>query len=291
MKRLWNEPLMHFLLLGAALFAAHALLSRNVEADPEGIVVTRGQIEHLATSFARVWQRPPTAPELKGLIDDHVQEEILSREAVKLGLDKNDTVIRRRLRQKMEFIAEDFAVTIEPTQADLEAYYRDHAADFHRESRFTFRHVFLSDDRGDRLGADAVAMLEVLRAGGPRGEPAVLGDPTLLPAEIDGESRSSVAAQFGDGFATDIGMASVGTWSGPFRSSYGTHLVLMTKQTEGFLPPFDEVRDRVKMELLAARRKQMNKDFLDALLDKYDIRVEWPKDASVSEGRTAWVRP
>ena len=106
------------------MFVAYALIEREPQRSSEEIVVTAGQIEHLTTTFGRVWQRPPTAEELKGLIDDHVKEEILSREAIKLGLDQNDTIIRRRLRQKMEFLAEDFAATAEPTDAELEAYLR-----------------------------------------------------------------------------------------------------------------------------------------------------------------------
>jgi hypothetical protein len=129
--RWWQEPLVHFLVLGALLFVAFDRWGAG-GAGTSRIVVTPGQIDAMASGFARTWQRPPTEEELKGLLDDHVREEIATREAMALGLDRDDTVIRRRLRQKFEFIAEDSIDATPPTEADLQRWLDAHPADFRR---------------------------------------------------------------------------------------------------------------------------------------------------------------
>jgi hypothetical protein len=291
MKRILREPLLHFVLLGAALFGVYAARNPAPASAPEQIVVTAGQVDHLAIGFTRTWQRPPTGHELKGLVDDHVKEVIFSREAVKLGLDRDDTVIRRRLRQKMEFVAEDFAVSAEPTEAQLRDYFRVHEKEFRRECRFSFRHIFLSDDRGEQLPNDVAAMLKGLTAAESAKDPETLGDPTLLPVALVDEPRSSLAAQFGEAFTEALDESQIGTWNGPVRSAYGTHLVLVTDRMPELIPLFEEVRDRVKLELLASRRQRVNRDFLDALLDKYEVTVEWPQHVGAGDVRTASLNP
>ena len=145
-------------------------------------MVSAGQIDHLATTFTRVWQLPPSSPELKGLIDQYVKEEILSREAIQLGLDQNDTVIRRRLQQKMEFIADDLAAATEPTEAELADYLTTHPEDFRQEPSFTFLHVFLSlEKRGDRLESTVAALLVDLKHNSAQADLSALGDSLLLP--------------------------------------------------------------------------------------------------------------
>ena len=160
--------------------------------------MTPGQIENLAATFAKVRQRPPTAEELKGQIDQYVKEEILSREAMKLGLDQNDTIIRRRLQQKMEFLAEDFAAGAEPTDAELADYLAKHPNQFAEEQRFSFRQVFLSPEkRGDHLEVDAATLLADLRQRGADTDLSTLGDSFLLPREFNNEPHRDVMSQFG----------------------------------------------------------------------------------------------
>jgi len=201
MKKLLREPLLHFLLLGAGLFGAYAVLNRNQPAAQNEILVSAGQIETLAATFAKIWQRPPSEQELKAQIDAYVKEEMLSREAIALGLDKNDTVIRRRLQQKMEFLAEDFAAASDPTEAELADYLAKHPDQFAEEPRFTFRQVFLSPDkRGDRLEADATQLLADLKKQGTETDIAELGDSSLLPQDLADASQRSVVSQFGSEF-------------------------------------------------------------------------------------------
>lgn len=281
MKRWMNEPLLQFLALGAALFAGYGYLNRNREDPPDQIVVSAGRIEQMAATFARMQQRPPTANELKELIDEYVREEILSREAVKLGLDQDDAVIRRRLQQKLEFIATDLATTAEPTEAELAAWLAAHAENFRHEPTFTFCHVYLNPDKHDgRLDADVSALLADLRQASAQADGAALGDSFVLPHAFTDVSRNAVAAQFGNEFAEQLGTLTIGEWAGPVRSGYGVHLVLLTARTEGRMPALDDVRKRVERDLLNERRLEANRRFLDGLLARYAVRIEWPTNAA-----------
>ena len=254
--RWWQEPLVHFLVLGALLFVAFDRWGAG-GAGTSRIVVTPGQIDAMASGFARTWQRPPTEEELKGLLDDHVREEIATREAMALGLDRDDTVIRRRLRQKFEFIAEDSIDATPPTEADLQRWLDAHPADFRRESEVAFRQVYLSPDRrGAALDRDAAALLAQLTAAGPTAAIEDAGDPLMLPREVPPTPVSEVGRQFGDQFAAALGAAPLGAWSGPFRSGYGLHLVFVRERTEGHTPLLEDVLPVVSREFTADRRKR-----------------------------------
>ena len=215
--KLLREPLVHFLALGAALFALSAVLGERGTTQ-DRIVVTSGQIEHLAATFARTWQRPPTPPELQALIDAWVREEIYAREARALGLDLDDTVIRRRLWQKMEFLVEDAAAT-PPSEAELQAYLTAHPDAFRTEPRLSFRQVFVSPDRrGDGAASDAVTLLERLRAAGPGAD--IAGDRLGVPDELQRVPRSEITRLFGDVFAARLESVEPGAWVA--RSSQAT---------------------------------------------------------------------
>jgi len=285
--KMLKEPLLHFLLLGAALFGAYAVLNRNQPAAQNEILVSAGQIETLAATFTKVWQRPPNAQELKAQIDQYVKEEMLSREAIALGLDKNDTVIRRRLQQKMEFLAEDFAAASDPTEAELADYLAKHPDQFAEEPRFTFRQVFLSSDkRGENLRADASQLLADLKKQGSDTDIAELGDSTLLPPDLADASQRSVVAQFGSEFTRALAKLKLGEWSGPIQSGYGMHLVFVSQRSEGRVPALDEVREQVRRELMNERRQAANRKFLDALLNKYPVVIEWPKNEAQPAAKT-----
>ena len=276
MKRILKEPLLHFLLLGAGLFIAYSLMSSPGRSNEPGkIVVTVGQVEHLAAGFARTWQRPPTDAELKGLIDDWVREEIATREAIAMGLDKDDTVIRRRLRQKLEFVSDDIAAQIEPTDADLNAYLQAHPESFRIEPRFTFSQVYLNPDKhGDNLARDAAKLLAQLRQAGGMADTSALGDSLLLERTYQSTPTGEVAKQFGDEFAAKLGELSPGQWQGPIESGYGVHLVLVSERTEGRLPELAEVHDVVRREWDNARRLEGNGKFYQELLKRYTVTVE-----------------
>jgi len=275
MKRILQEPLFHFLLLGLAIFAAYSLVSARSATAPDEIVVTMGQVEHLAAGFSKAWQRPPTPEELAGLVRDRVREEVYYREAIALGLDKDDTVIRRRLRQKMEFISDDIAAQTEPSEADLKAYYSAHADAFRIEPRFTFSQIYLNPDRhGENLAGDAMRLLAQLNEAGEKSDPAMLGDTTLLPYRLTNAAASEVASQFGQAFAAKLPDLTPGQWQGPVESGYGLHLVLISERTAARLPPLTEVREAVRRDWESAKRREANEKFYQDLLKRYTVRIE-----------------
>ena len=276
-RRLLREPLLHFLLIGTALFLLYGALNRGRSDAPREIVISEARVEAIAENFATVWMRPPTAVELKGLIDDYVAEEIYYREAIAMGLDQDDTVIRRRLRQKMEFISEGIADSVEPTDAQLQAYLESNAGKFASPAELTFRQVYLSAERrGDKVRADAEKLLAQLQAGAGLVDPADAGDPTLLPAEMVSASPQAIANAFGAEFAQQIDEAPVGQWAGPIESTFGLHVVRVDERVTGKSPTLAEIRPIVLREWQSDERRRQNSSFLAALRDKYEIRVEGP---------------
>ena len=264
----WREPLVHFLAIGAALFLVFAWRGGS---GSSRIVVTGPKIEQLTAVFDKTWQRLPTAEELKGLIDDYVKEEILVRQALELGLDKDDTVVRRRLRQKMEFLAD--AQTPAPTEADLQSYL-DAAPDaFRIDGTLAFQQVFLNAQRrGEAVNRDAASMLEMLSAD-PDADYAALGDATQLPAELPLSSEASIGQIFGADFAGALAKAPVGTWTGPVVSSFGVHLVRVTGREPGRVPTLAEVRGEVVREWTNARRKEFDDQRFAELLKTYTVTI------------------
>ena len=180
-----REPLVHFLVLGAGIFLLAALVGESDQDQPDQIVVSVGQIDRLVETWQRTWQRPPTQVELEGLVEDHIREEILYREAIALGLDRDDTIIRRRLRQKMEFLPQDLVDQVGPTDAELRTYLRENADAYQVETRVSFQHIYLNlERRGTAAEGDARRLLAELKANGGPVKPAVLSDPILLPYDL-----------------------------------------------------------------------------------------------------------
>ncbi|MFO1459808.1 MAG: peptidylprolyl isomerase [Verrucomicrobiota bacterium] len=283
MKRILKEPLLHFVLLGTGLFLVYGLIPKEVgRGDAGRIVVTQGQIEHLTAGFIRTWHRPPTAEELAGLVRDDVEEEIYYREAMAMELDKDDTVIRRRLRQKLQFVSEDIAAQAEPTEAELSAYLQAHASTFRLPPRFTFRQVYLSPQKHrDNLAGDAAQLLVRLNQAGSEADATALGDALMLDDRYIAASASEVSSQFGAKFAEQLAALTPGQWQGPVDSGYGVHLVLVTERSDGRLPALGEIRDAVRREWASARRLEANQKFYEELFKRYTVIIEPPK---VSKG-------
>jgi hypothetical protein len=280
MRRLIREPLVHFLLLGAGLFAVFGILNKGAGGgEPGKIVVTLGKTENLATLFSRTWQRPPTPQELEGLIQDYVREEVAVREALALGLDRDDIIIRRRLRQKLEFVSEDLAGQVEPTDEELRAYLKEHPDTFRIERRFTFTQIYLNPERrGETLARDASELLAKLKQAGSKTDLSGLGDSFLLEQRFDAAPASDVVKLFGEKFTGRLNELPVGEWAGPVESGYGTHLVWVSERTEGRLPELEEVRDRVRREWANAEREKANEKFYQALLGRYTVTIEKPQE-------------
>ena len=284
-RRILREPLLHFLALGAALFVLFAWLRGPLPESPERIVVDGARIEQLALGFERVWQRPPTPAEIAGLVDDFVREEIYYREALAMGLDRDDTIVRRRMRQKLEFLSDDLAEIAEPTDAELERWLAEHAADYRVEPQVALRQVYLSRERrGEAAETDAEALLERLRRTPVDGFATAQGDASLLPASLSLSPERDLARTFGEEFAAAVLRLEPGRWSGPIASAYGLHLVFVEAREEGRLPALAEVRESVRNDWLGARRDEANEAFYQALRSRYEVTVELPPGPAAAGG-------
>lgn len=268
MMKLLRDPLLHFLAIGAVLFGAYHLTGKNDESAPGEIVVSTGQIANLEAVFSRTWQRPPTPAELQALVSDYIRDEVFYRQALAMGLDRDDAVIRRRMREKMEFIS-DLTADVEPTDAELKTFVTAHPARFMSEPQFSFSHVYF------KTGAD-LAMLESLRQALNNGTADVeqIGNPFMAGFDFTDLTRSDVAQTFGESFVTWIDTAKPGEWDGPVTSAYGTHLVRVSRRVGAQARPFEEVREAARRELLHNRKITANDALYEQLRTRYVIKVE-----------------
>jgi PPIC-type PPIASE domain len=274
-----REPLLHFLVLGAALFGLFNLVDKKNAEAPSKIVVSAARISTLADQFSRTWRRPPTDEEMQGLVEDYIRDEIFYREGRIAGLDRDDFVIRRRVRQKMEFLATDEAAE-NPSDEQLASYLASNRESFRTEDRLTFRQIFLSATRrGSALDADAKRIAETLAQ--PNAEmDAAIGDSFLLGDNFRGMSESDTARTFGEGFSRQIAGMETGRWRGPIASSFGAHFVLIDERVEGGLPPLEAVREAVRREWMNARRTEAEAKFYRTMRNRYTIEVERPVKAA-----------
>jgi len=277
--RSWlREPLLHFLVLGVGLFVLFRLASGPGTPGQDEIVVTAGQIDTIVEVFSKIRQRPPSPAELEGLIEEHILEEVLYREALAMGLDEDDTIIRRRLRQKLEFLVDDFAAA-EPTDEQLRALIKDSPEQFREETTVSFSQIFFQESAHDA----AAALLAELRAGAEIDVPTA-GDPLPLPSAFDGAPEGDIDALFGQTFKTDLRALDIGAWTGPVVSPYGVHLVRVTERIEGEIPALSEIRETVVREWLAARRQTAQETFFAQLRSQYVISVEFSEWVGESAG-------
>jgi PPIC-type PPIASE domain len=282
---LLREPLLHFLVLGVALFGLYGLVGKKEAEAPAKVVISAERVANLADRFARTWRRPPIKQELQGLIDDEVRDEVFYREGKAAGLDRDDSIIRRRMRQKMEFLAEDMAAA-DPSDEQLAAYLASNPERFRIEDRLTFRHVFLSASRrGNALDDDAKQIAATLVSMSGTADATAIGDPFLLGETFRRMPQSDVARTFGESFATQLANVEPGRWQGPVPSSFGAHFIFVDERTRGGLPPLDAVREAVQREWLNARRVQAEDKLYRTLRDRYEIVVETPPDASKSRAK------
>jgi PPIC-type PPIASE domain len=268
--------LLQFLMLGAALFGLFHFVGHNKRETPAIIVVSSDRIANLADGFARTWQRQPSKEELQGLIDGYIRDEVFYREGRAAGLDRDDVIIRRRVRQKMEFFAEDI-VGLEPSEEQLTAYLRANSERFRAEDRFTFRQVFLSATRrASTIDRDGKQLATVLAGANVAVETTALGDPFLLGEEFHSMSQNDVASIFGDDFAERIFVMEPGRWQGPIASSFGRHFVFIRERTQGSIPLLDAVRETVRREWANAHRLEAQQKLYASLRDRYEIIVDMP---------------
>jgi hypothetical protein len=276
MRRLFSQPLVQFLGIGVLLFALWSVAEGFADRGTERIAVTPELIDELVASFRMTWRRPPTESELGGLLESYLREEVFYREALRMGLDRDDPVIRRRLSQKLEFLSEDLAGATPPTRTELETYLAENPERFRREPRLSFAHVYFSvDRRGTDADADARAVLARMDE---TSEPTALGDPFVLPNVFEDLTTTQVASTFGADFADTVASLEPGPWQGPIRSGYGLHLVRVFHRVEGGIPPLSQIQDEVTREVLAERKSRTDRAVFQGLLTQYRVTFDWPDD-------------
>lgn len=262
--QLTREPLLLFLLIGVAIFAIDRL---NLGEDENFVIeITSAQQQRIVDQWQAQMGRPPTQEEANGLLDQWLREEIYYREALAMGLDGNDIIIRRRLTQKLTFLTEDLSDSQLATQLELQAFYNENLEDYREPVRVSFEHRYFSSDRRADAQHDAEAALT---------DPALPDDPFMLQRRYDGRSLREVGDLFGREFAASLDQLSaedINEWRGPIRSAYGWHLIQLNAREESRLQPLEEVARKIEQDLQQQRRADANRDLYDRLRANYDVR-------------------
>lgn len=285
MKRLLQEPLVHFLVLGALLFAAYQYWEPTpATASSKEIRLSLDQLRQLALQFQSQWRRPPTAAELEKLVEAAVQSEILYREALAMGLDKDDEIVKRRMVQKMQFIAEDVAAAHEPTPDELRVWFDKNRARFALPGRLSFRHLYFSPDRrGARTRADAQEALSRLAAERQGSKAAAnLADPFMFQDSYADRAVDVLRKEFGPQFVLALEKLPVGQWSGPVESGFGWHVVFVDAASPARAPSFEEVEPDVRAAWLGEQRVLAWHEAYNTMRAKYTVLVPEVEGAAVA---------
>ena len=276
-KSILKEPLFHFLVLGVFIYVLYGLFaSFENEQSENTIVVSKGEIDWMKDTWTKRWNRPPTEAELQGLIDQHIEESIFYQEALKMGLDQNDVIIRRRLAQKLKFLQEDLLKPAEPSEEELRAYFSENIAVYSSDELITLTQIFYDpdkrgsstlkdaeNDKGKLTGIDKYAV-----------DPKAFGDYFMLQNYYPGRSQQDIAKLFGSEFASSVMNLELDTWHGPVLSGYGTHLVYVTDREEPVESEFEDVRDLVLEDWRIAQQEKMNQMFTEGVIARYTVIIE-----------------
>jgi len=285
MHRWLKEPLFHFLLIGTGIFMLYGWQTDDDVLLPDQIVFTEAHIDRLISLWERKWQRLPTQQELQSLIEQQVREEVLYREALAMGLDKDDQVVRRRMSQKMEFISNDLASLVEPDDAQLQTYLDEHPDKFAIPGRISYSQVYLNaSQRGEQVYADAEKLLAELSQSTVDVDISMAADSFMGGYSFNDETDFGVARLFGRVFADTLFKLPVGEWTGPVESGYGLHLVRVDSRTDSRAPALEQVRDKVRFEWLAEQQRKTNDLLYSELRKRYDITIEASSATTLKTG-------
>jgi hypothetical protein len=290
LDRIIREPLFHFLIAGALIFAVYSALEDEVvdSAASATIVIGDAEMQFLRVQYQKLWGRPPADDELAPMVQEFIREEVLYREGVAMGLDQDDVIVRRRIGQKMEFLIGDLAVPAEPADETLATYLDANRDKYLEPPHLTFTHVYFSTDRrGAQARADAEAALDEL---GDRPRAPELGDRFALATDYADKTVREVDQTFGPAFGEQLVEAPVGAWFGPVESAYGLHLVRVLARTEPRLPEFDELRDRLSNDYSFETRRAANAQALARLTERYRIVFEGSWQRPRAESSTSVAR-
>lgn len=275
-QRFWREPLIHFFILGLAVFGLHAALDRKPEAtvnDPYLVEVSSADIEWMRTIFKKRMGRGPTVQDLRGQVSQLIREQILSREAVAMGIDEGDIVVRRRLAQKMEFLFKDLSAMTEPTEDDLRKYFFENRRKYEVSPQVTFTQVYFSVENRGVEGAKQAAQALIKEDGDPYRIPA-LGDASILSPGCTQCSEIEIRNRFGADFAEAVKNLKPGLWNGPVKSAYGFHAIYIHERQETKLAKFRDIIDRIKNDWVSAKREEYTRRVYGEIRSRYRVLVE-----------------
>jgi len=274
-----RDPLIHFFVLGLVVFGLHGLLEEEpqVADDPFLVEVTSADIEWFRTMWSKRMGREPTVEELRGQVNHLIREQVLSREAVSMGLDEGDPVVRRRLAQKMDFLFKDLSDITEPSEGELRAYLRGNREAYEVPEKVTFTHIYFNaDERGEEGAAEAVRML-VKRLNANEGvlaDVSGLGDPFLLQPSYSEKTLTEVRGEFGTQFADMVWNQEARTWHGPVPSGYGLHAVYVRERSDATLPAFGDLKERLKVDWIAERQGEITQKAYQEVRGRYRVLLE-----------------
>lgn len=273
MKKILTEPLVHFLIIGAVLFALFSVVQKSGDnSQDKTIVISANDINSMRANFVRTWQRNPTASELDGIIEDKIRDEIAYREAMAMGLDEDDAYLKKRLRMKMELLFEDADSLIPPTDTELEQFLKTNRNQFKEDALMSFDQIYFNTEKHQSsLSSDIASLLSQLNKNSADLDLEAYGDPTLLPKTYPLTPLSAIEGQFGPEFTAHLDKTAIGKWQGPIPSGYGYHLVLIHAYKAARDPELAEIRPLVEREYMAKRRKESVEIAYAKLLTRYKI--------------------
>jgi peptidyl-prolyl cis-trans isomerase C len=276
-QRFLSEPLLHFLVVGAVLFGVYHIANYDPQAavDTQKIELTKDDVRQLAVTWLAQGRPAPTPDQLRSLVDQKITEEILFREAVALGLDRDDQIIKRRLAQKMDFLAADLAALDEPGTAELMAWYSKNSHRFALPPHLSFRHLYFSTDKRGSGARDAAAAALGRIKGKPADSPEVasMADPFMFRNYYGDGTPEQMAKEFGPEFAATLFELEPGSWQGPVQSGYGWHLVWIDSIEPGRVPAFEEAGPNVKSAWLDDRYREVKRTALEEMRARYTVVV------------------
>ena len=275
MNKLLKDPLFRFLLIGAAIFLIFNVFNKSEDLE-NTIVISAADIAALQANFSRTWQRQPSEKELSGIIEESVRDEVAYREALAMGLDRDDPYVRRRMRMKTELLMEDIISMTPPTDEELNTFLVENRDQFKRQPEIAFSQIFFNAEKhGDSLESEINTIKQQLQSS-QTDLSQDLGDVIMLPQNYPLAALNIIKRQFGEAFAEQIVTLEPEIWSGPVVSTYGLHLVLVRDRVDGYDPELTEIRPVVEREFMAKRRKHIKEEAYKKLQEQYEIVVETP---------------
>ncbi len=259
MKKLIKEPLLHFLFIGASLFILYTLVNEKQIKDE--IIIDNAVINDLSSKWQMQWKRTPTTNELSKLVGLYINQEVLYREALEMNLDHNDEIIKRRLAKKMEFISDDLAESLQPSEPLLRNYYEDNKGDYKKSPIYSFTQVYFKDKQ------KAILALS-------NNNPENLGNKLSLPSNYVKVDALKISIDFGKAFSQSLDTLALNKWAGPIKSGYGNHLVYITNKTSAGIYSYEEVADKVLIDYNFFTSKEFKKELIKSLLKNYTLTFQ-----------------